>query len=114
MRRSARSTSNAQASNNITAPTSGTYKGIAVYQDRRATGNTDKINGGSSNVIQGAVYFPKDMLQINGTGTAVSLCAMWVAKDIMFTGNSTIAISSPDDAVMLGLGHAVEQLLSRW
>jgi Flp pilus assembly protein TadG len=95
-------TSNAQASNNITAPMTGTYAGIAVYQDRRATGNTDKINGGSSNVIQGAVYFPKDTLQINGTGTATSLCAMWVANNITFLGNSSIAISSPDDTSCSG------------
>ena len=97
-------TSNAQASNNITAPTSGTYKGIAVYQDRRATGSTDTINGGSSNVIQGAIYFPKDVLRINGTGNAVSLCAMWVAKDVTFIGTSTITISSPDDASCSGSG----------
>jgi hypothetical protein len=91
-------TSNAQASNNITAPTTGTYAGIAVYQDRRATGNVDKINGGSNNVIQGAIYFPKDTLWINGTGTATSLCAMWVANNITFLGNSSIAISSPNDS----------------
>ena len=78
---------NAQAQTNITSPTTGTYAGIAIYQDRRGTGgNSDKINGGSSNVITGAVYFPKDTLQINGTGTATSLCAMWVAKNITFTG----------------------------
>lgn len=94
--------SNAQAQNTITAPMTGNFAGIAVYQDRRATGNTDKINGGSSNVIQGAIYFPKDILQINGTGTAVSLCAMWVAKDISFLGNSSIAISSPDDTSCSG------------
>lgn len=97
-------TSNASANNNISAPTSGTYKGIAVYQDRRATGNTDKINGGSSNVIQGAVYFPKDILQINGSGNSVSLCSMFIAKDIVFTGNSSIAISSPDDTACSGSG----------
>ena len=96
--------SNAQASNNITAPTSGTFKGIAVYQDRRATGNTDTINGGSNNVVQGAVYFPKDVLRINGTGNAVSLCAMWVAKDVTFIGTSTISISSPDDTACSGSG----------
>ncbi len=95
-------TSNAQATNNITAPTTGTYAGIAVYQDRRATGNTDKINGGSSNIISGAVYFPKDTLQINGTGTASSLCAMWVANNITFLGNSSISISSPNDTACSG------------
>lgn len=96
--------SNAQASNNITAPTTGTFAGIAVYQDRRATGNTDTINGGSGNVIQGAVYFPKDTLRINGTGTSVSLCAMWVANNLTFIGNSSIAISAPTDSSCSGDG----------
>src|SRR5438270_3100715 len=70
--------SNAQATNNITAPTSGAYKGIAVYQDRRATGNVDKINGGTNNVISGVVYFPSDTLWLNGTGNSVSICSMFV------------------------------------
>jgi Flp pilus assembly protein TadG len=97
--------SNAQASNNITAPTSGTYTGIAIYQDRRAaSGNSNTVNGGSDNVIQGAVYFPNGLLRINGTGNAVSLCAMWVAKDINLLGNSSITISSPDDAACSGSG----------
>lgn len=96
---------NAQSSTSITAPTSGTYSGIAVFQDRRGTGgNTDKINGGSGNVLTGAVYFPKDTLQINGTGTANSLCAMWVANNITFLGNSSIAISSPNDSACSGDG----------
>lgn len=97
--------SNAQANNNITAPTTGTYAGIAIYQDRRASsGNSNTVNGGSNNVIQGAVYFPNGVLQINGTGNAVSLCAMWVAKDIKLLGNSSITISSPDDASCSGSG----------
>lgn len=102
--------SNAQASNNITAPTTGTYAGIAIFQDRRASGNTDQINGGSGSVINGAVYFPNDTLRINGTGLvdsgghSVKLCAMWVAKNITFLGNSSIGMSSPDDAVCSGYG----------
>jgi Flp pilus assembly protein TadG len=95
---------NAQATNNITAPTSGTYRGIAVYQDRRATGNIDRINGGSSNVISGVVYFPKDTLWINGTGTAVSLCSMYIANNIKFNGTSSIAISSANDTACSGVG----------
>lgn len=96
--------SNAQATNNITAPTSGTYKGIAVYQDRRASGNIDKINGGTNNVVNGVVYFPNDTLWLNGTGNSVSLCAMYVAKNLVFNGNSTIAISSAADSACFGVG----------
>jgi Flp pilus assembly protein TadG len=95
--------SNAQATNNITAPTSGTYKGIAVYQDRRATGNTDQINGGSGNVISGVVYFPKDTLWLNGTGDAVSLCSMFVANNLKFNGGGDIAISAPTDTSCSGI-----------
>jgi len=96
--------SNAQATNNITAPTSGTYKGIAIYQDRRATGNIDQINGGSGNVINGVVYFPSDTLWLNGTGDATSLCSMFVAKNLKFNGTGRIAISSAADAACFGVG----------
>jgi hypothetical protein len=93
---------NAQSQTTITSPTTGTYAGIAVYKDRRGAATSDTINGGSSNVLSGAIYFPKDTLQINGTGTATSLCALWVANKITFLGNSSIALSSPDDTVCSG------------
>jgi hypothetical protein len=96
--------SNAQATNNITAPTTGTFKGIAVYQDRRSTGNTDQLNGGTGNVISGVVYFPKDTLWLNGTGEAVSLCSMFVANNLKFNGGGDIAISAPTDASCSGTG----------
>lgn len=98
---------NAQAKTNISAPTTGTFAGIAVYQDRRASSSsntTNTVNGGSNNVIQGAVYFPNQTLKINGTGTAVSLCAMWVASNITFVGGSSIAISSASDSSCSGSG----------
>lgn len=96
--------SNAQASNNIIAPTTGTFAGLAIYQDRRATGNTNKINGGSSSAITGAVYFPNDILWINGSGNATSLCAMFVARRIVFTGNSSIALKNMSDATCAATG----------
>jgi hypothetical protein len=89
--------SNAQASNIITAPTTGPFAGIAVYQDRRATGGTDKINGGSSSMIQGAMYFPKDQLWINGSGSANAMCAMFIGWTLTFTGNSGISVLPSND-----------------
>lgn len=103
-------TSNAQANNNITAPTTGTFKGIAIYQDRRAGSSANTVNGGSGSIIRGAVYFPKSELRINGTGAvdsggnAVNLCAMWVAKNVNLIGNSSISISAPTDAPCVGSG----------
>jgi hypothetical protein len=96
--------SNAQAKVNITAPTSGTFNGIAIYQDRRAPGgNVDKVNGGTNNVISGVVYFPNDTLWLNGTGNSVSLCSMFVAKNLVFNGNGSLGISSPADTVCSGV-----------
>ena len=82
---------NASANVNITAPTSGTYKGLAIMQDRRAatcTGNCNTINGNSSSLVTGAIYFPNQEVWYNGTGTTTATCTMFVAKRITFTGNS--------------------------
>lgn len=82
---------NAGANINITAPTDGTYKGIAIMQDRRAascTGNCNTVNGNSSSVITGAIYFPNQQIYYNGTGNTTATCTMFVAKRITFTGNS--------------------------
>lgn len=82
--------SNAQAANNITAPTSGTWKGISIYQDRRAVdcNGCNKLNGGSASLITGALYFPSQELWYNGGGAGTATCTMIVARRIVFTGNS--------------------------
>ncbi|MEQ7872377.1 hypothetical protein ABDK56_00005, partial [Sphingomonas sp. ASV193] len=81
---------NANANVNITAPTSGPYQGLAFYQDRRASdcNNCNLINGNSNSLITGAMYFPNQELQYNGTGNTNSVCSKFVAKRITFTGNS--------------------------
>jgi hypothetical protein len=94
--------SNAQATNNITAPTTGKYKGIAIYQDRRATGGS-KINGGSSSVVTGAVYFPGQELTFNGNGSVNSTCTMLVARRIVFTGSSAIKLKGLSNCALEGL-----------
>ena len=79
---------------NIGSPTSGTYKGLSFYQSRNATsGNSVLINGNSSSVLEGALYFPTANLTFNGTTGMTTNCMQIVAKDVQFTGNSTIANS---------------------
>ena len=86
-------TVNATANINISAPLTGTFKGLAIYQDRRATdcSNCNKVNGNSSSIITGGLYFPSRELQYNGTGTSTATCTMFVAKRIEFTGNSGVS-----------------------
>ncbi len=89
---------NANGSLNITAPTDGKWKGMAIYQDRRATDNSptgnisnngpNKINGSTLSTISGVIYFPNQQLDYNGNGNAAATCTQFVAKRIYWSGNS--------------------------
>ncbi len=84
---------NASSEINISAPTGANdyYKGIAIYQDRRAKdgpSSVNKINGNSNSVITGALYFPNQELQYNGTGNTSASCTLYVSRRIDFSGNS--------------------------
>jgi Flp pilus assembly protein TadG len=82
----------------LAGPTSGTYQGVAIYQDRRATddGSTsaNKINGNSSSGVVGAIYTPNRSLLYNGGGGLAARCVQVIAKRVTFSGNSNIKLSS--------------------
>ncbi len=93
---------------NISAPTDGTFKGIAVYQDRRAVdkaSSNNKINGNSDSAITGALYFPNQELDYNGTGSTSATCTMFVSRRIVFSGNSATSnqFKSRSDCALEGL-----------
>jgi Flp pilus assembly protein TadG len=88
--------SNASANNNINAPTTGKYAGIAIFQDRRASLQTIRINGGSGSVINGAVYMPSALIRINGNGSSDALCASFIGRRLEFIGTSAIRIGDPN------------------
>lgn len=85
---------------NGTAPTTGKWAGIAIYQDRRAvdsapTGNItaaspNRINGNTTNKVRGVVYFPNQQLTYNGNGTGSATCTQFVAKRIYWSGNAGV------------------------
>jgi hypothetical protein len=80
----------------MTPPSSGTYKGILFYQDRRATLENDvRINGNNTSKIEGALYFPRANLTFNGTAGMNTDCMQIVSWKVKFTGNSGISNSCP-------------------
>jgi hypothetical protein len=103
---------NAQGLNNISAPTTGKYAGLAIFQDRRAAEQTITINGGSGSLINGAVYFPNAMLRLNGNGSSVSMCAKFIAKQLEFVGNGSVSISDPDSTTCAGFGMGTAGVVS--
>ena len=103
---------NADANINITAPsggctlgTDGCFRGIAVYQDRRApdSNQTNKINGNSGSKVIGALYFPGQELDYNGTGTTTAICTRFWARRITFSGNSTMTNKFERDCAGAGI-----------
>ena len=81
----------------LIAPSSGTYKGIAIYQDRRASNSSVKnvINGNSSSSYQGAFYFPNQEMVFAGTSGISTACVQMVARRVTFTGTSAITNVCP-------------------
>lgn len=85
---------NSTATINMSAPTTGTYAGTAIFQDRRAKDTSSAnniINGNSSSVINGTIYFPNQELTYNGTGNTVAVCTMFIAKRLIFSGDSGLS-----------------------
>jgi Flp pilus assembly protein TadG len=86
-------TMNGGAEIDMSAPTSGTYEDILIYQDRRASSTSstvNKVNGNSDSLMSGAFYFPNQQLQINGTAGLNFNCAQFVARTVDFSGNGSI------------------------
>ena len=88
---------NGGATLNLTAPQTGTYAGILMYQDRRATmgSQSNKVNGNSSSKLQGAIYFPGQEVEFSGTTGMDINCIQLVARRLTFTGNSTVTNECP-------------------
>jgi hypothetical protein len=75
----------------MTPPKTGAYKGIIIYQDRRAElDNNFHINGNSSSKIEGAFYAPRADLTFNGTSGMDTKCMQLVGWKLIFTGNSEL------------------------
>lgn len=77
---------------NISAPTSGTYSGIAIWDGNASasTPDTFTFGGGASSTFSGEVYAPNTNLVLgNGSGTS-TISSNIVANSIMVLGGSTI------------------------
>jgi hypothetical protein len=79
----------------ISAPTSGTYEGVLMYQDRRAAYGDSHINGNSASSFEGGFYFPARRLTFNGNAGMSTTCVQLVARRLNFSGNSEIQNSCP-------------------
>ena len=72
---------------NMSAPTTGTYAGMLLMQNPLNT-QTANINGNSSSVMAGNLYFPKNNLNLTGnSGTDIPIGSV-VALKVSVQGNT--------------------------
>jgi Flp pilus assembly protein TadG len=81
---------------NLTAPTTGPYAGIAIFQDPNApSGGTNSIVGTSNQNIKGAVYFPKQNLKFAGDNSS-NTCTLIVADTVTIVGDTNLQCNAGD------------------
>jgi hypothetical protein len=98
----------------ITAPTSGSLSGLALFQDRACTDTSasNSLSGGSTQSITGAIYFPHEPVTWSGgASTGGAVCTQLLAWSISFSGSSTFnsnCTSAGTKTVALTGGNVVE------
>lgn len=75
---------------NLSAPSSGTYKGVVFYQDRTRTYTThNSISNSGAGNITGTYYFPTTGFDFTGNTQAATYAA-FVANTVTVSGSSTL------------------------
>ena len=79
---------NGAANIQLSAPTSGTYKGVLFYGDRDNSSTSNKFNGTASSQLTGALYFPSQDVEFLGNFSGENGCMRIVASTIKVTGST--------------------------
>jgi hypothetical protein len=78
----------------LTAPTSGSTKGIVMYGDRNMpAGTAFNLTGGGTQNFGGAIYLPKVNLSFSGGNGTSTSCTKIIADTLTFTGTSNVQVN---------------------
>jgi hypothetical protein len=88
---------------NIAAPTSGTWSGVAIYQDPALTTNVDISSAGNSPTwnISGLVYLPHAAVTLSGSAgasTSGAKCFMLVIDHLTINGTGSVLANDTECA----------------
>jgi len=87
-------TVDSQASLTLSAPTDGTYAGMAIFENRNDTthlASSNTINGGALTTINGGIYLPNSSLSFSGSSSTDGYLLL-IADTISFVVNSTMSL----------------------
>ncbi len=102
-----------QVTATLSAPTSGTYTGILFFGNRTGCSTkgscNDQINGGSTAILNGALYFASDEIMITGSNATGYM--ELVADKIYINGNSSFGNNgNPFDGITVTVSPATVSL----
>jgi hypothetical protein len=75
----------------VTAPALGAavgIPGIAIWVDGHAPATSDRLDGGMTQNINGAIYLPGRQVKYSGGSPSATRCSQLIAHTVTFTGNS--------------------------
>jgi hypothetical protein len=82
-----------KASANVTfsAPTTGSYAGILIFQDRSINSTLgNELAGGSDTILDGSIYMPSGILDFSGGSDAALHYSIIVVKKLSFSGGTKV------------------------
>jgi len=82
----------------LSAPTSGIYKGVMFFQDRTSTVAAN-ISGGSNMTLTGTFYFANALLSVTGSAGFVNMGSQYVSRTLNAQGSGTIYVDWDPDKV---------------
>lgn len=78
----------------LTAPTTGSTQGIAIYGDRNMpVGTAFNLTGGGTQNFGGAIYLPKANLNFAGGNGTTTSCTKIIADTLTFSGTSNLEVN---------------------
>jgi len=87
-------TFNGGATIDLRPPSTGPMAGVLMFGDRDIpVGTSFKFNGGATQYLGGAVYFPTGEIDFAGGAGTSTNCTQLIGDTITFTGNSGLAIN---------------------
>lgn len=88
----------------LSAPTSGTYKGVAIFQSRGASSNVINTLQGTSNLsVDGITYMPASTLEVSGNGSTTSSAKVGkiIIGKFRLTGSANLTVNAFDNTGFL-------------
>jgi Putative Flp pilus-assembly TadE/G-like len=78
-------TSGSSSPTTLSAPSSGPYQGLLIFESRSAPASTDSITGSTNLNLVGNLYFKNSTLDLTGSGSSTDVAV--VANQLVMTGS---------------------------